>query len=78
MPPGYHGSAESSPYPRAFDASVRISSTRNTADSGGGITATGLLDVSAGLLPPAEDPKGDWRPAPVDELATLLAGSGPK
>jgi hypothetical protein len=32
MPPGYHGSAESSPYPRAFDASVRISSTRNTAD----------------------------------------------
>lgn len=30
------------------------------------------------LLPPAEDPMGDWRPAPVDELATLLAGSGPK
>jgi len=24
------------------------------------------------LLPPAEDPKGDWRPATADELATLL------
>jgi hypothetical protein len=24
------------------------------------------------LLPPAEDPKGSWRPAPADELAALL------
>jgi hypothetical protein len=24
------------------------------------------------LLPPAEDPSGDWRPAPADELAALL------